>query len=290
MKHEFESRIFSGSQVRASQDDQMALTGYAATYDVLSHDLGGFRERIASTAFDRALREKQDVRFLFNHDPSKILGRVSAGTLQLSSDSKGLLFRCQLDPNQQSHSDLWNSVRRQDCTECSFAFTIHNGGESWDDHTDANGQRFARRTLTDVDLLDCSIVSFPAYPNTSVAARNLTRNARQLLSHEAWKRLMQKRAAALGRRIADDNVRDAVVRSLRTGWKQIWIGPGVADVRFEPMSEQEHTQHLRNRAAALGEEIRQQLAEADREDPLGGYRWDWRQGVHVPAAKLSTKF
>lgn len=290
MKHEFESRIFSGSEVRASQDDQMALTGYAATYNVLSHDLGGFRERIANTAFDRALREKQDVRALFNHNPDFVLGRVSANTLQLSSDSKGLLFRCQLDPNQQRHRDLYSSVKRGDVCECSFAFTIHDGGEIWDDATDADGQRFARRTLTDVDLLDCSVVCNPAYPNTSVAARNLTRNAKQLLSHDAWNRLMQNRVAAIGRQINEDNVRDAVERSLRTGWKQVWIGPGAADVRFEPMSEEEHTQHLRNRAAAAGEEIRQQLAAAAREDPLGSYLWDWRQGCHVPANKLSTKF
>jgi uncharacterized protein len=171
---DIERRILSTSaSLRAeAQGDSLVLSGYAARFGMKSHPLpGGFTEQIAPGAFRRAIAQKQDVRCLFNHDSNKVLGRVGSGTLRLAEDEKGLGFRCQLDRNQQAHRDLHASVKRGDISDCSFAFSVPEGGDSFDDGTDETGQRCTVRTLHDVNLFDVSAVTNPAYPNTLLDAR-----------------------------------------------------------------------------------------------------------------------
>jgi uncharacterized protein len=218
-----ERRVFSGSELRVgnSQGDEWALVGYASIFNSLSHDLGGFREVVAPGAFTRALKENQDVRCLWNHSTDKILGRTSAGTLRLEQDRKGLLMRCQLDPAQQFHRDLYAAVKRGDVREMSFAFAVpkdSNGeptGEQWDtvdddsaDNTDRSqpsrpARKVVRRTLTDVDLFDVSPVVYPAYQATTLAARAAA-TALETLSNESWRRLVQMRLSKLDEVMARD--------------------------------------------------------------------------------------
>lgn len=178
---------------RGDQGDEMALVGYAATYNSLSKPLPqGFVEKIAPGAFDRALAEKQDCRCLFNHDSSRVLGRVSSGTLKLSSDDKGLKFRCALDPNQQAHRDLHAAVKRGDISDCSFAFSPNGeDGHDFDDVRQQDGSWLMIRTLKDVNLYDVSAVTHPAYNDTSVQARDaaMTPEIRSIVN-----KLLEKRA------------------------------------------------------------------------------------------------
>jgi HK97 family phage prohead protease len=169
----------SGVQRRAisaelrTAGDEFALVGYAATFNSLSKNLGGFREQISSGAFKRTLAAKPNVVCLFNHDPNQILGRTKSGTLEVSTDARGLKFRCQLDKNSQAHRDLHSAVKRGDIDECSFAFTVPAGGDAWTDGTDPEtNSKIAVRTLLDVDLIDCSVVTYPAYNETSAGARS----------------------------------------------------------------------------------------------------------------------
>src|SRR2546427_740708 len=97
-----EVRCVSGHELRASGNN---IEGYAAIFNSLSEDLGGFRERIRTGAFARAIREKQDCRALFNHNPNMILGRTRSGTLRLSEDGTGLLFDCNL-PDTSAGRDV----------------------------------------------------------------------------------------------------------------------------------------------------------------------------------------
>ena len=157
------------SELRA-EGDGLTLVGYAATFNTPTEILD-FTEVIAPGAFTRALAEKQDVVMVFNHalKNDTVLGRTSSGTLTLAQDNKGLCFRCVLDPNQQSHRDLYSSVARQDIAACSFCFCPHGDtGETWSRTKD--GRQL--RTLKDVDLMDASIVTRPAYLGTSVQARD----------------------------------------------------------------------------------------------------------------------
>jgi HK97 family phage prohead protease len=108
----------------AAKDDLFELHGTALSYNVLSQDLGGFRERIAPGCFTRALADKAtDVRMLFNHSQNHVLGRQSNGTLQLFDTPEGLNFCCKLDPNQQAHRDLHSSIKRGDIYDCSVVTT-----------------------------------------------------------------------------------------------------------------------------------------------------------------------
>ncbi len=165
---EIERRIHSTFEVLDDEGGRPTIEGYAAKFNELSADLGGFRERIAPGAFARTLDEGADVRALVDHDPSRIIGRTTAGTLELIEDATGLMV--QIDPADTSVGrDLVESIRRGDINQMSFGFTIASEGDSWG--TDAEGQMI--RTLTDVDLWDVSAVTFPAYPDTEIAVRSM---------------------------------------------------------------------------------------------------------------------
>jgi hypothetical protein len=137
------------------------IVGYAAVFNVLSEDLGGFREQIAAGAFSRSL-EENDIRALWDHDSKYVLGRNRANTLQLAEDAHGLRVRM-TPPATQWASDLMESMKRGDVSQMSFGFITR--GDFWE----RDNLYGAVRTLTDVDLFDVSVVTYPAYSATSVA-------------------------------------------------------------------------------------------------------------------------
>lgn len=147
-------------EVRESEGDDMTLEGYAAVYNSET-DLGHFREVIKPGAFDDVL--DNDVRALINHDPNLILGRTTNGTLELSVDERGLKYKVKLG-DQQYAKDFYESVKRGDISQSSFAFTIDK--QSWNEE----------RTVRSVDkvrqLLDVSPVTYPAYAAATVQARD----------------------------------------------------------------------------------------------------------------------
>lgn len=140
----------------------MTLTGYAAVYNSLSQDLGGFKERIIPGAFTRALREKPDVIAQFNHEGNQILGRTSSGTLSLRDDGKGLLYSVAL-ADTEYHRHIYKLVQRGDIYQSSFMFRMVK--EQW---RTENGQDV--RELLDVELFDVAPVTRPAYLGATVQA------------------------------------------------------------------------------------------------------------------------
>jgi uncharacterized protein len=155
-----EKRTMGTIEVREAEGDDMILEGYAAVYNSET-DLGHFREVIQPGAFDDVL--DNDVRALINHDPNLILGRTTNGTLELSVDERGLKYRVKLG-GQQYAKDFYESVKRGDISQSSFAFTIDK--QSWNEE----------RTVRSVDkvrqLLDVSPVTYPAYAAATVQARD----------------------------------------------------------------------------------------------------------------------
>lgn len=160
---EIERRTITGVEIRAADGQPTKIVGYAAVFNSLSEELYGFREMVMPGAFDRALKERHDVRALVNHDENQILGRTKAGTLTLSVDAKGLKAEIE-PPDTQAARDAVTSVKRGDLDGMSFAFrTLTDAWRTQD------GEQI--RELLDLELVDVSVVAFPAYPATTVSAR-----------------------------------------------------------------------------------------------------------------------
>ncbi len=161
-----ERRTIALTELRVKQQDgPRMITGYAAVFNTLSLDLGGFREMILPGAFAQTIGEN-DVRALFNHDANYVLGRNRAGTLRLREDENGLAIEIDL-PDTQWARDLAVSVGRGDVTQMSFSFRTRK-----DEWLEVPGQGIVRR-LMDVELFDVSLVTYPAYPATTAQARAL---------------------------------------------------------------------------------------------------------------------
>lgn len=193
-------------ETRAS--GQPAIVGYAAVYNRLSLDLGGgLREVILPGAFDKVLqrqRGRQDVVAVFNHDINIVLGRTSSGTLELSSDDKGLKYT--VTP-PTTRADIIELINRRDVKGSSFAFTVSKDGESFT--SDAAG---AIRNVREVSgLYDVGPVVNPAYPasTSGIAMR----------SYEAWKASQAEAAveAAVEETPAARIVRNWVRKQLQLG-------------------------------------------------------------------------
>ncbi len=147
-------------EVRAAGDGSAVIEGYAALYNVLSDDLGGFREMLLPGAF--ADRLQDDVRALWQHDPLYVFGRTVSGTLTLAEDAVGLRYRVQA-PDAQWARDAVASMKRGDVSQSSFAFTVLDG-ERWSMTDDGTVVRTIDRVAK---LYDVSPVTYAAYPQTS---------------------------------------------------------------------------------------------------------------------------
>jgi HK97 family phage prohead protease len=172
----FERRAFplTDIQIRAASDDDRRLhfTGRAVVYDQLSEDLGGWQELIRPGAATRTLAANPDVRFLINHDPNLLLGRTRAGTVTLTEDSDGVLVESDMADVSYAR-DLAVSLEREDITQMSFGFWITSDGWSGSIH---EVREF------DFDGGDVSVVTYPAYTQTSAELRDL---AKRHLAREA---------------------------------------------------------------------------------------------------------
>lgn len=149
-------------EVRAIGDDQEHIRGYAAVFNELSEELWGFRERIAPGFFADVLGD--DVRALWNHDSNYVLGRNIAGTLQLAEDIEGLSVEIE-PPDAQWARDLIVSIKRGDVDQMSFSFEVAE--DRWDE---VDGE-LIRTLMRCKRLWDVSVVTFPAYPQTSAQVR-----------------------------------------------------------------------------------------------------------------------
>ena len=149
-------------EIREAEGQRPAIRGYAAMFGQLSLDLGGFRERIAPGAFARSVADN-DVRALWDHNSQYVLGRNRAGTLTLEEDERGLSIEAE-PPATTWAADLLTSMRRGDINQMSFGFFVRD--EEW---VEEDG--ILIRILRDVDLFDVSVVTYPAYPQTSAEAR-----------------------------------------------------------------------------------------------------------------------
>lgn len=155
-----------------------AIRGLAIPYNRLSVDLGGFRERILPGAFDKILarqRGKQEIVSYFNHDANWLLGRESAGTLEVISEDRGISYIVE-PPDTQAGRDVLALVRSRNLRGSSFAFTVSSkGGERY---TNDETGKAIREVVEASGLYEMGPVVTPAYSSTSVAVA--------MRSYHAW--------------------------------------------------------------------------------------------------------
>ena len=149
-------------EIRALDDSESigTLTGYASVFGQRADIMGIFSEEIAPGAFAESLTAGDDVRALYDHDTAAILGRRSAQTLRLSEDQTGLAVEIDLADTTLGR-DILANVRAGNLDGMSIGFRVRR--ETWDDDLDL-------RIIESVELLEVSVVTFPAYTDTTVSA------------------------------------------------------------------------------------------------------------------------
>lgn len=153
-------------EIRAGADNnKRTIGGYAAKFERMSQNLGGFVERIAPTFFSKSRGDGwPGVIARYNHDDNMVLGTIGGGTLRLSVDDIGLVYDVDL-PN--ARADVFELVQRGDVRQSSFAFI------AFEDDWGTSDQGFPMRTLVSGRLLDVAPVNTPAYEDTSVGTRSI---------------------------------------------------------------------------------------------------------------------
>ena len=192
MSKKIEERRVVLGELRAVRADggTAKIAGHAAKFDVLSEDLGGFRERIAPGAFAKSI-QGSDIRALWNHDANIVLGRNKAGTLRLSEDSAGLFYECDAPDTQLVRDMVLSPIERGDVNQCSFGF--YTIADKW---AKIDGEWV--RSLLEAELLDVSPVTYPAYAQTDVAVRSLQQAIQQATPpDERWRNDVLRRRLQL---------------------------------------------------------------------------------------------
>jgi len=167
---EREVRLCVNAELRVVDNEARAkgkgseLVGYAAKFNQVAEIWPGFREQIASGAFTQTLAEHDDVRMLFNHNPDIVLGRTKADTLRLEEDDTGLRIH-NWPPKTTAAADLLINVREGNVTQMSFAFRVRE--QTVVDNDDGSMDR----TITNAQLHDVSVATFPVYEDAEVDIR-----------------------------------------------------------------------------------------------------------------------
>ncbi|NOW86770.1 hypothetical protein B0H39_004651 [Clostridium beijerinckii] len=151
-------------EIREAADNQeMSIEGYFVVFGQETELWAGAYEEISPNALDKTL--SNDIRALINHDTRLVLGRNKSGTLELRVDSRGLWGKIKINPNDTEAVNLYERVKRGDVSQCSFGFNIVSEETEWRDDGSV------KWTITEVDLHEVSVVTFPAYDETGVQAR-----------------------------------------------------------------------------------------------------------------------
>lgn len=242
MANEVERRYVTQADLQITDSEALEkgqlprIGGYAAVFN-LDTEIFGFKERIAPGAFSRSIREKSDVRALVDHESSQIIGRTKNGSLKLSEDERGL--RTEIEPPKTTlAADLVTNIRNGNLDGMSFGFFARE--EEWSTEEGVNV-----RTLKDVELIDVSIVTFPAYPQTSVAVRKRLDEFKQqsesktaqdaLVAHQRQEESFGWYGAQIGLEMRAQEVQ--AVKANKKNWTRAEFGKWLRDHDFKSQLE-----------------------------------------------------
>lgn len=178
-------QLRSGEFQTREDNGDLIIEGYFAVFNSNYEMWEGASESIAPGAFDSSLAG--DIRALTNHDTTLVLGRTKANTLELKSDSHGLWGRVKVNPKDSDAVNTYERVKRGDVDQCSIGFMIRS------EETDFRDDGSIHWTITDVELFEVSVCTFPAYEETGVTARHRDADELKKRANEAWKVQMKNR-------------------------------------------------------------------------------------------------
>ena len=172
--------VRDGKFTTRAEDGNLYIEGYFAVFGSEYRMWENAIETIDEDAFNETV--DGDVRALVNHDSTLVLGRTTAGTLTLRVDRTGLWGSILINQSDQDAMNLYERVKRGDVSQCSFGFDI------LDQSTEVmeNGTTVWR--LKKVELYEVSVVTFPAYEDTSVIARKKDYEELQKRKKELWQK------------------------------------------------------------------------------------------------------
>ena len=178
-------QLRSGEFKTREDGEEMVIEGYFAVFNSNYEMWEGASESIAEGAFDSSL--SNDIRGLTNHDTTLVLGRTKVHTLELKSDSHGLWGRITINPKDSDAVNTYERVKRGDVDQCSIGFMVRS------EETDFRADGSIHWTITDVELFEVSVCTFPAYEETSVSARHRDADELKKRADEAWRLQMKER-------------------------------------------------------------------------------------------------
>lgn len=152
-------------QVRESQgSDEKYLEGYFIKFNEETNLFDNVYEEVDPQSITNSLKNN-DIRCLFNHQTDLVLGRTGNKTLELRADENGLFGKVKINKEDRQAMDILARIERGDINACSFGFNILN--EEVVERADS-----VKFILKEIDLVEVSPVTFPAYPTTEISARN----------------------------------------------------------------------------------------------------------------------
>lgn len=178
-------QLRSGEFKTREDSGEMVIEGYFAVFNSDYEMWEGASESIAPGAFTSSL--SGDIRGLTNHDTTLVLGRTKVHTLELKEDTHGLWGRITINPKDSDAVNTYERVKRGDVDQCSIGFMIRS------EETDFRDDGTIHWTITDVDLFEVSVCTFPAYEETGVSARHRDAEELKKRASEAWKLKMADR-------------------------------------------------------------------------------------------------
>ena len=170
-----------------TRDDggELRIEGYFAVFNSIYQIWEGAEEMIAPGAFSNTLAD--DIRALIDHETMYVLGRNTAGTLELRQDERGLWGSVLINPNDQDAMNLYARVQRGDVSQCSIGFEIIR------EESEVFPDGKIRWTIEEIKLNEVSVCTFPAYSETSVKVGKSDYEEIKKRKTDAWRAEMMKK-------------------------------------------------------------------------------------------------